>query len=783
MTRIRVDEANKIGYIQAGARIHDIEVETMKYGLGAVVGVCSQVSIGGYYLGGGIGYKTGSYGLAADNLVSATVVLASGETVKANESENPDLFWALRGGYVYLPAQLPQVVEAINAWREEQKDHDAIQFLITMGPDGNPYVIINGISNATKEDGEAAYNRFLELGPVNVTNSQIPYTEVSNLANAFNDLPGNKMVVGAHVDVFDLPQVQRSLDAWHEIVKKAPLSALMYEFYPYKSIAKVPIQQAAFAQRHEFMTVLCGVIWTDESFTFHARDELLRLKSVVSGSSSKEAQESLGYVNYADPFSTLNATDEYARKIFGPNYPRLQEIKKKYDPNLVFNRPSALELSSMSSLFTAFKESVKGTVCQPGEEGYNLSKWAPNGTKPSKIIVTPEETEDIAKAIKYARSEGLAIAIRGGGHSTSTASATDDLLIDMRKMTRIRVDEANKIGYIQAGARAHDIEVETMKYGASVREKKLYRHTLAHGVLPRCRRMSVRLGRSHRNCEFTELNLRRDFAPLKSELTLQCSQVSIGGYTLGGGIGYSTGSHGLAADNLVSATVVLASGEIVKANESENPDLFWALRGGYVYLPAQLPQVVETINAWRKEQKAHETIHFLITLGPDGNNTFNELPGNKMVVGAHVDVFDLPQVQKSWDAWNEIVKKAPFSAFMYEFYPYKPIAKVPIEQAAFGQRHEFVTVLCGVVWTDESFTPHARDELLRLKSVVSGSSSKEAQESLGYVNYADPFSTLNETDEYARKIFGPNYPRLQEIKKKYDPNLVFNRWFAIQPAN
>ncbi|KAG8888490.1 hypothetical protein FRC00_000059, partial [Tulasnella sp. 408] len=118
----------------------------------------------------------------------------------------------------------------------------------------------------------------------------------------------------------------------------------------------------------------------------------------------------------------------------------------------------------MSSSFTAFIESVKGTVRQPGEDGYNLSKWAPNGTKPSKVIVTPAETEDIVKAIKYARSGGLDIAIRGGGHSTSTASATDDLLIDMRNMTRVRVDEANKIGYIQAGARVHDIEVETMKY-------------------------------------------------------------------------------------------------------------------------------------------------------------------------------------------------------------------------------------------------------------------------------------------------------------------------------
>ncbi|KAG8905850.1 hypothetical protein FRC00_012987, partial [Tulasnella sp. 408] len=299
---------------------------------------CSQVGIGGYTLGGGLGYSTGAHGMALDNLVSATVVLASGEIVKASDSEHPDLFWALRGGYVYLPAQLPHVVEAINAWRKVQKDHEAILCVFTLDPDGNPYVTINGISNSTKEDGEAGFKRFFELGPAKVTNAQIPWIEVSNLSNAFNVIPGNKMVVGAHIDVFDLPQIQKSWDSWSEIVKKAPASALMYEFYGYKRVAKVPIGQTAFAQRHEMMTVLCAFAWTDESFTSEARDKLLRLKSVISGSSSKEAQESLGYVNYADPFCTLNETDEYAKKIFGPNYHRLQQIKKKYDPKLVFNK-------------------------------------------------------------------------------------------------------------------------------------------------------------------------------------------------------------------------------------------------------------------------------------------------------------------------------------------------------------------------------------------------------------------------------------------------------------
>ncbi|KAG8954895.1 hypothetical protein FRC04_010379 [Tulasnella sp. 424] len=451
------------------------------------------------------------------------------------------------------------------------------------------------------------------------------------------------------------------------------------------------------------------------------------------------------------------------------------------------------------------KQSCKGSVYQPGDEGYDNSKWAPNSTKLSKIIVTPEDAEDIAKAIKFARSQGLPVAVRGGGHSTSTASATDGLLIDMRRMTKIRIDEEAKIGYSQSGALMWQVEAETIKYGLAA----------CAGV---------------------------------------CSQVSIGGYTLGGGIGHSIGTYGLACDNLVSATIVLANGDIVQASESENPDLLWGLKGGgsnfgvvvelgvklhpqrpdayavsYVYLPTQLEALVTAINEWRTVQKLHETIFFLLSLGPDGKpyiilngvsnsaleegealfrrfldlgpvnitnaqipwpevcnlaNAVNAIPRGKVSVGAHIDNFDAPQVQESWNMWFKITEKAPFSFVMYEFYPHKRVAEIPIESAAFAQRQPFITVLCAVLGIDESgdFAPRAWDELLNLKEIVSGSSSKAAQESLGYANYGDPFSTRNETDEYSRNLFGPNYARLQEVKRKYDPDMVFNRWFAIRPA-
>ncbi|KIO23501.1 hypothetical protein M407DRAFT_27027 [Tulasnella calospora MUT 4182] len=450
-----------------------------------------------------------------------------------------------------------------------------------------------------------------------------------------------------------------------------------------------------------------------------------------------------------------------------------------------------------------FRQRVKGTVSQPGDPEYNLSKWAPNSIKPSKVIVTPAVVEDIAEAVKFARAQGLTLGVRGGGHSSSTASATDGLLIDMRNMTLIRIDEPAKLAHIEAGARTNEVEAATIKHG-----------------------LGACVG--------------------------ACSQVSVGGYILSGGVGYSTGTYGLAADNLVAATVVLATGEIARASESENPDLFWALRGGgsnfgvvsevvvrlhpqrpdayaiaYFYIPDKLPEVVEAIRQWLAVRKGHEAVQLRFSLDMEGKpvvivtgvsnstqeggekafnrfrdigpvkainvqvpwqevsnlaNAANEIPGNKLCVGAHIDVFDFEQAKKAYDALMELAKSAPFSIVIYEFYAFDKVASVPVESAAFSQRDDFVNVICGVFWMGEEFSPQARDECLKLKKVVSGSSSTKAQESLGYVNTADIFSTLNETDDYARKLFGPNYARLQQVKRKYDPDMVFDRWFAIRPA-
>ncbi|KAG8954898.1 hypothetical protein FRC04_010382 [Tulasnella sp. 424] len=149
---------------------------------------------------------------------------------------------------------------------------------------------------------------------------------------------------------------------------------------------------------------------------------------------------------------------------------------------------------------------------------------------------------------------------------------------------------------------------------------------------------------------------------------------------------------------------------------------------------------------------------------------------------SHVDKFDAEQVQKTYGAWQEVIKKAPHSIVVYEFFHRRKVTPISLEDAAFARRDDFQTVLCEMMGFEDDYTTSAWNDQLKLRRVVSGSSLQAAQDTSGYANYADPFCTQNDTDQYARKLFGTKYARLQEVKKKYDPDMAFDRWFTVRPT-
>ena len=181
-----------------------------------------------------------------------------------------------------------------------------------------------------------------------------------------------------------------------------------------------------------------------------------------------------------------------------------------------------------------FRASLRGELIQSSDPGYDDARKVYNGMidKHPHFIVRCVDTADVIYAINFARESGLLVAIRGGGHNGGGLGTCDDgLVIDLSRMKGVHVDPAAGEARVEGGCVWGDVDHATHAFGTAV------------------------------PCGFI-------------------STTGVGGLTLGGGIGYLTRTYGLTIDNLLEADVVLADGRLVKASTTENPDLFWALRGG-----------------------------------------------------------------------------------------------------------------------------------------------------------------------------------------------------------
>jgi FAD binding domain/Berberine and berberine like len=180
------------------------------------------------------------------------------------------------------------------------------------------------------------------------------------------------------------------------------------------------------------------------------------------------------------------------------------------------------------------KSSFRGELIQPADAGYESARKVYNGMidKHPRLIARCVDVADVMAAVNFGRENGLLTAIRGGGHNGAGLGTCDDgLVIDLSRMKGIRVDPAAKKVRVEAGCVWGDVDHATHAFGMAT------------------------------PCGFI-------------------STTGVAGLTLGGGIGYLTRQYGLTIDNLLSVDVVLADGHFVTANSQENPDLFWAVRGG-----------------------------------------------------------------------------------------------------------------------------------------------------------------------------------------------------------
>jgi FAD/FMN-containing dehydrogenase len=190
--------------------------------------------------------------------------------------------------------------------------------------------------------------------------------------------------------------------------------------------------------------------------------------------------------------------------------------------------------ASRGEQVASLRSRLAGRLVMAGDARYDELRQVQDATLDRRplAIVHAANAEDVALAVRFARDHGLTLAVRSGGHSMAGHSMVDGaVVVDLSGMKRISIDPVIRTARVQTGATSGDLAGPAHDFGLALS-------------------------------------------------TGDTSSVGMGGLVTGGGIGFMVRKYGLAIDNLLSARVVTANGEIVTASADEHPDLFWAIRGG-----------------------------------------------------------------------------------------------------------------------------------------------------------------------------------------------------------
>ncbi|KAL4976878.1 hypothetical protein BDW66DRAFT_166187 [Aspergillus desertorum] len=369
INHVMVDPKSRIVTVGGGCRWKNVDDALEGHGLALVEGMVNDTGVGGVTLGGGYGWLAPRHGLILDNLVAATIVLADGSIRPVSEEENPDLFWAIRGAgqcfgvvveFVFMAHQhrdpvwagllgftldhLEAVFGFANTLVESTNGDSAMVVQLSRYPfsrQGREVGIMAIVfHNGDAETAEAVFQPLLDLGPVVNTTMAQSYASVTRMLAADAKRGGRNVSKGAAYTTPLRPAFVREMiipemESLHSKIPGSDRSMVEFEFYKPDKWCEIPVTATAHGHRGPVQNVMIGLYWNDEQDDVRMEKWSRQIASLVAAERSSHGRPAVGPVTEYGNYDHLAA---HARDVFGVNYPRLVQLKKRFDPDNVFNK-------------------------------------------------------------------------------------------------------------------------------------------------------------------------------------------------------------------------------------------------------------------------------------------------------------------------------------------------------------------------------------------------------------------------------------------------------------
>ena len=356
MKQVEVDTSKRVARAQAGALVRDLDTATQHFGLATTSGGCPTVGIAGFTLGGGEGRLMEKYGAAVDNLLSAQVVTVDGRQIEASPKSNPDLFWAIRGGggnfgvvteleyrlhpvdqvlsgaLTYPPGRIPDLLRAfvkflagapdeMDAFAQVLPSEQGRRLKVDVCYCGDPRMgndLLGPLRAFKPQDDGVKIMSYLEAqaaggflaAPVahfqtNLFLRELSGAAIAAITSAINDAPGTCKVI------------------------LVPLRG---------AVSRIPMTDTAFALREPGYEIDIAGVWNTPA---------VKAQVVRWVQATRDNLQPFAHGVYVNQLG--DTSDELVRSGYGPNYARLVEIKKKYDPNNVLRLNQNIKPDSTSN--------------------------------------------------------------------------------------------------------------------------------------------------------------------------------------------------------------------------------------------------------------------------------------------------------------------------------------------------------------------------------------------------------------------------------------------------